>query len=56
VEYARKHGPVLIESMTYRYKGHGVSDRSYDKRLVDESGMDRQQRPDQYPAQDSDSK
>jgi pyruvate dehydrogenase E1 component alpha subunit len=36
VEYARKHGPVLIESMTYRYKGHGVSDRSYDKRLADE--------------------
>ncbi len=33
VEYARKNGPVLIESMTYRYKGHGVSDRSYDKRL-----------------------
>lgn len=36
VEYARKTGPVLIESMTYRYKGHGVSDRSYDKRLADE--------------------
>ncbi|MBZ0287100.1 MAG: pyruvate dehydrogenase (acetyl-transferring) E1 component subunit alpha, partial [Anaerolineae bacterium] len=36
VEYARKNGPVLIESMTYRYKGHGVSDRSYDKRLADE--------------------
>jgi pyruvate dehydrogenase E1 component alpha subunit len=36
VEYARKNGPVLIEAMTYRYKGHGVSDRSYDKRLADE--------------------
>lgn len=36
VEYARKHGPVLIESLTYRYKGHGVSDRSYDKRYADE--------------------
>lgn len=36
VEYARTTGPVLIESMTYRYKGHGVSDRSYDKRLKDE--------------------
>lgn len=36
VAYAREHGPVLIESLTYRYKGHGVSDRSYDKRLEDE--------------------
>lgn len=36
VAYARKHGPVLIEAMTYRYKGHGVSDRTYDKRLEDE--------------------
>lgn len=36
VEYARTNGPVLIEAMTYRYKGHGVSDRSYDKRLADE--------------------
>jgi len=31
VDYARQHGPVLLESLTYRYKGHGVSDRSYDK-------------------------
>lgn len=36
VKYARKTGPVLIEAMTYRYKGHGVSDKSYDKRLADE--------------------
>lgn len=36
VDYARTNGPVLIESMTYRYRGHGVSDRSYDKRLADE--------------------
>ena len=36
VEYARKTGPVLIEVLTYRYKGHGVSDKSYDKRLADE--------------------
>jgi pyruvate dehydrogenase E1 component alpha subunit len=36
VDYARKNGPVMIESLTYRYKGHGVSDRSYDKRLAEE--------------------
>lgn len=33
VEYARKNGPVLIESMTFRYKGHGVSDRAYAERV-----------------------
>lgn len=32
VEYARKHGSVLMESLTYRYQGHGVSDRQYDSR------------------------
>ncbi len=32
VEYARKHGPILMESLTYRYKGHGVSDKQYDTR------------------------
>jgi pyruvate dehydrogenase E1 component alpha subunit len=31
-EYASKHGACLIESMTYRYEGHGVSDKIYDKR------------------------
>lgn len=37
VDYARTgNGPVLIESLTYRYKGHGVSDKSYDKRFADE--------------------
>ncbi|MDX1993373.1 MAG: thiamine pyrophosphate-dependent enzyme [bacterium] len=36
VEYARTSGSVLIESITYRYKGHGVSDRSFDKRFADE--------------------
>lgn len=36
VEYARKTGPVLIESLTYRYKGHGVSDKAFDKRFHDE--------------------
>ena len=32
VAYARRHGPVLMEAMTYRYLGHGVSDRSYSER------------------------
>jgi pyruvate dehydrogenase E1 component alpha subunit len=36
VEFARKNGPVLIEAITYRYQGHGVSDRTYDKRFADE--------------------
>ncbi len=36
VEHARKTGPVLIEALTYRYFGHGVSDRSYDTRFSDE--------------------
>ena len=32
VEYARKNGPVLVEALTFRYKGHGVSDRSFQER------------------------
>jgi pyruvate dehydrogenase E1 component alpha subunit len=31
-EYARTSGPVLLEALSYRYKGHGVSDRSYSER------------------------
>lgn len=31
-EYARQNGPVLLEAMTYRYLGHGVSDRVYASR------------------------
>ncbi len=31
-EYARKHGSVLMESLTYRYEGHGVSDKAYANR------------------------
>ncbi|MBO9308473.1 MAG: pyruvate dehydrogenase (acetyl-transferring) E1 component subunit alpha [Chloroflexi bacterium] len=33
VEYARTTGPALIEAITYRYEGHGVSDRIYMKRV-----------------------
>jgi pyruvate dehydrogenase E1 component alpha subunit len=36
VEYARANGPVLIEAVTYRYRGHGVSDKQYDERLSEE--------------------
>jgi len=36
VEYARSNGPVLFEAMTYRYKGHGVSDKSFDQRFSEE--------------------
>ncbi|MBC7810410.1 MAG: pyruvate dehydrogenase (acetyl-transferring) E1 component subunit alpha [Burkholderiales bacterium] len=32
VEYARKSGPVLLEVMTFRYLGHGVSDKAYAER------------------------
>ncbi len=32
VEYARKHGPILMEARTYRYLGHGVSDKWFDTR------------------------
>ncbi len=32
VEYARKHGPILMEARTYRYLGHGVSDKWFNTR------------------------
>jgi pyruvate dehydrogenase E1 component alpha subunit len=31
-EHARATGPVFVECMTYRYRGHGVSDRMYETR------------------------
>ena len=40
VEYARKKGPVLMEALTYRYKGHGVSDKWYDTREDLKSELD----------------
>jgi len=30
--YARKHGPIIVEAMTYRYEGHGVSDKLFHSR------------------------
>jgi pyruvate dehydrogenase E1 component alpha subunit len=37
VDYARAgNGPVLIECLTYRYRGHGVSDKSYAERFAEE--------------------
>lgn len=32
LDYARAHGPVLMEALTYRYEGHGVSDKQFDTR------------------------
>jgi pyruvate dehydrogenase E1 component alpha subunit len=31
-EYARKNGPIMIESLTYRFDGHGMSDKMYQSR------------------------
>ena len=32
LDYSRAHGPVLMEALTYRYEGHGVSDKQFDAR------------------------
>ena len=32
-EYARGTGPILVESLTYRYDGHGMSDKIYSTRV-----------------------
>lgn len=34
--YARENGSALIEAITYRYRGHGVSDKQYNTRLAEE--------------------
>jgi pyruvate dehydrogenase E1 component alpha subunit len=31
-QFARKNGPILIEALTFRYEGHGMSDKMFDKR------------------------
>lgn len=34
--HCRDGGSALVEAVTYRYRGHGVSDKQYDSRLSDE--------------------
>lgn len=35
-EHCRNGGSALVEAITYRYRGHGVSDKQYDDRLAEE--------------------
>jgi len=35
-EHCRNGGSALVEAITYRYRGHGVSDKQYDDRLAAE--------------------
>ena len=44
VEHARNEGSALIEAITYRYRGHGVSDKQYNSRLSDELEKWKQER------------
>jgi pyruvate dehydrogenase E1 component alpha subunit len=32
VDYARQNGPILMEAMTFRYEGHGMSDKMFSTR------------------------
>jgi pyruvate dehydrogenase E1 component alpha subunit len=43
-DYARKSGPILMEAMTYRFEGHGMSDKVYNTR-VDEMKKYHEQDP-----------
>ncbi|MGJ3238724.1 MAG: thiamine pyrophosphate-dependent dehydrogenase E1 component subunit alpha [Anaerolineae bacterium] len=35
-EHCRNGGSALVEAITYRYRGHGVSDKQYDSRFAEE--------------------
>lgn len=45
-EYARKEGPILMQGMTYRYEGHGSSDKIFQNRIEE---MDKYRKQDPIP-------